>query len=373
MIEKERFDKSGSVPERNTELELRLLDKFYGDYICKYENRIKQLDEDNSFIQDNSYNGVVASHHVMYKYKVGDNGETYIYSNDRCRAYEFLVEFDKDDPGYGIYYGCKGLIIGKDQESEIDVLLKEWNNLKDSICTILNNTFPGKDFFDRWQPTNNANNRTFWPFWIALQEGEDVVKVAGRATKLIGQVYKQFLKNGEIMPVERLKKNGGTLQTYYTNDAYELCLQKVKKVYGDVATMVYERFIIRAEEVCVVVRDRWYERCWQFKGLKNNIVAFLFMLLFYVMSNYEKEEEHSYIANRITNVSDFKERVRNCKTTKVRWDLIIPIFRYESGDYSQIKKSYNAVMNLENKKRENECWKEAIEVFLRIFPDKELL
>lgn len=143
-------------------------------------------------------------------------------------------------------------------------------------------------------------------------------------------------------------------------------------MYGDVAAMVYERFIIRAEEVCVVVQDRWYEKCWQFKGLKNNVVAFLFMLLFYVMSNYEKDEERSYIENRIVNVLGFRERVRNCKTTKVRWDVIVPIFRYENGDYSQIKKSYNAVMKLENKKRENECWQEAIEVFLKIFPGKEL-
>lgn len=96
------------------------------------------------------------------------------------------------------------------------------------------------------------------------------------------------------------------------------------------------------------------------------------MLLFYVMSNYEKDEERSYIENRIVNVLGFRERVRNCKTTKVRWDVIVPIFRYENGDYSQIKKSYNAVMKLENKKRENECWQEAIEVFLKIFPGKEL-
>ena len=365
MKRKELLDESGSIPERNNELEQRLLNKLYADYVNKYMSRIERLEDDDSFVRDDSYNGVKALHHIMYKYKIGDEGETYICSDDGCRAYEFLVEFDIEDPGYGIYYGCKGLIKGMNQEREIDELLKEWERLKDAIFTILNNTFPDMDFSDRWQSTNNANNRTFWPFWFALQEGEDVVDVAGRATKLIGNVYKRVLVHKEkFMFVEDYQKKAHEVLTYYTEDAYYNCLKKINSKYGEEAVTVFKNFICNAEAAGIIKRDLWYEKCWQFKGLNNNIVAFLLVILFLIMSR--KKDKNGL------DVETYKEEVRS-RTAQIPWDIIIPVFRSENGDYSQIKKSYSAAKISGNYKNINGYCDRAWEVFLKIFPRGRIL
>ena len=44
------------------------------------------------------------------------------------------------------------------------------------LLLFLKNTFPGKFFTHRFKPTNNANNHTYWPFWITLHEDEDIVE-----------------------------------------------------------------------------------------------------------------------------------------------------------------------------------------------------
>ena len=57
------------------------------------------------------------------------------------------------------------------------------------------NTFPGKSFTHHFEPTNNANNHTYWPFWITLHKDEDIVEVGTRAVRLIKSVYERCFKN----------------------------------------------------------------------------------------------------------------------------------------------------------------------------------
>lgn len=57
------------------------------------------------------------------------------------------------------------------------------------------NTFPGKSFTHHFEPTNNANNHTYWSFWITLHKDEDIVEVGTRAVRLIKSVYERCFKN----------------------------------------------------------------------------------------------------------------------------------------------------------------------------------
>lgn len=109
-----------------------------------------------------SFHGIDAPNHLMYKIDT-------LYSQDGHRAYEFLIEYDIFEPTVGIYYGCKGLTLeGYSHDKEIEVFNNEWNKIKGQVCTILNNTFPGKNFSKRIKCTDNANDNTYWPFWITL-------------------------------------------------------------------------------------------------------------------------------------------------------------------------------------------------------------
>lgn len=281
------LDRAESVVDRDFDLEQRKLVELYGEYKAKYVRRIKSLDKlKGVFVEDNSFNGVKAGHHIMYKFICGEDGSTELRSRDGNRAYEFLVEFDLEDVEYGIYYGCRGLIKGGDQEEQIAILQSEWDDiLCAEVCSVLNNTFVDKDFSGRFQKTNNANNRTYWPFWIALYEDEDVVEVAARAVGLIYRVYKRFLEG--IIPEKRIIAPKELLvRTKYTEKAFEDAIRSLNQeckrfcLDGAKAKAVFKRFIRNSEKEGRlgkqgIVVDLRYEKCWRFNRMSNVQVGFL--------------------------------------------------------------------------------------------------
>lgn len=189
-----QFEQDESIPDRDWDFEKEQNRVLYQDYVDRYIAEIERIGDDEAFIIDNSFNGVKANHHIMYKCIVNEkSGETLLMTSDGCIGYEFLVEFDKLDPAYGIYYGCRGHIKAGDQKSGIKRIEDDWENLKVEVTAVLNNTFVDKDFSKRFQPTNNANNKTYWPFWISLGADENVIEVAARATKLICNIYKKYI------------------------------------------------------------------------------------------------------------------------------------------------------------------------------------
>lgn len=187
------LDEFESVEGRDIELERVLGNRLYEQYVERYKTEMEKLSDVEDFVNDNSFHNVSAKYHIMYKLKCGDNGSTRIISKDGNRAYEFLVEFDTKDPEYGIYYGCRGLILGGNQEEEIIKFQKEWLMIRRELTKILNNTFVNKDFSRRFRMTNNVNNKTFWPFWIALYDDEDVTDVATTALRLMANVYRHAI------------------------------------------------------------------------------------------------------------------------------------------------------------------------------------
>lgn len=161
----------------------------------RYKNKMKMLGDEkvrdeNKYImrdlrRDDSFLHRVALHHIMYK-----QGKLLI-SKDGFRAYEFLIEYDIFNPSVGIYYGCKGLTLNGNHDGQIEVFIKEWEEIKIELGRILSNTFPNKNFSLRFKQTDNANNDTYWPFWITLYEDEDIVNVAARAILIIRRFYQK--------------------------------------------------------------------------------------------------------------------------------------------------------------------------------------
>lgn len=274
------IDLNESIPDRDVDFEKTLNEELYDKYVNEFVTKIELLEKDESFVLNNSFNGLEANHHIMYKYKVNKSGETLLMTADGCIGYEFLVEFDKKDPQYGIYYGCRGHIKAGDQKSGIDRIKDDWENLRDEVTAVLNNTFVDKDFSNRFQPTNNANNKTYWPFWISLGADEDVIKVAARATKLICNVYKKYLNGWQ----PGKKKDGEKkipVRTRYTKEAYQDIIKQLKdsanndSKKGEERVKAYKLFIKRLEENCHISVDDRYEKCWKFRSLKKVEVHYL--------------------------------------------------------------------------------------------------
>lgn len=216
-----------------------------------------------------------APNHLMYKVDT-------LYSRDGHRAYEFLLEYDVYEPTVGIYYGCKGLTLpGFDHGEEIEMFKQEWEAIKAETCTILNNTFPGKDFVSRLKATNNANDNTFWPFWISLYEEEDIRKVGLRAVTVIRNVYKRLLDGEEIQTTQLPKAKLRPNDTAFTEEAYQKfkarLTYKVRGLYGlqlaEAKTKqcvdLFERFLDSAEKRRMIYRDARYEWAWRVQQLSN--------------------------------------------------------------------------------------------------------
>ncbi len=282
------LDLHESVPNRNVELEERLLTNLKTSYKDKYLQRIRKLDGLKTFVEDNSFNGVKAGHHIMYKLVCDAEGHTELLSKDGNRAYEFLIEFDLEDVAYGIYYGCRGLIKGGDQEEQIARLQSEWDDvLFGETCNVLNNTFVDKEFSGRFQKTNNANNRTYWPFWLSLYEDEDVVDVAALAVRLIFNVYKRYLVDGIVPETKRVVPKSVDVRTRCTQDAFDGALSLLdhesKQLMFDSAKAkaVFKRFIRMAvkegrNRKQGLIEDTNYEKCWRFYRIRNVQAGFLF-------------------------------------------------------------------------------------------------
>lgn len=271
------LDKDASVLARDIELETRQYKKLYKRYVMRYIDTITRLGSDPSFVRDDSYNGIHAKHHIMYKLICDSHGSTHLVSRDGRRGYEFLVEFDVKDTAYGIYYGCRAMIYGGDQDEQIDILKAEWDEIREEVRAVLNATFTNINFMpERFQPTNNANNKTFWTFWISLYPEEDILKVAALAVKLIKGVYQNYLETGKTgIYNNRAKSIVDTGLTRYTEDAYRRVLKKLDKPER---IADFETFLARGVEIGLLEPDTRYERCWKVRDPQMSNDEFSFVL-----------------------------------------------------------------------------------------------
>lgn len=222
--------------------------------------------------RDDTYHGHEAPVHKMYKL-----GTLHRKDEPLDCGYEFLIEYDTSEPTVGIYYGCKCLFPeGVDPAPYISRFNEEWESVRNEVCTLLNNTFPMKDFTHRFKMTNNANNGTYWPFWITLYEDEDIKEVGLRATKIIRFVYKRML-NGEKPAIneEPKPKNTKSLAlTAFNNKAYDELVESIAEKldkkgknsakYISKVDKILQEFIevAKAEKIGIIQEAPLYERAW---------------------------------------------------------------------------------------------------------------
>jgi hypothetical protein len=340
IIDEMEMDIDNSVSNRDIETEKRLYKKLYKAWIKSYLDRMSELQQESDFVRDDTYNGVLSKHHIAYKLKCDDEGNTCLVSADGHRGYEFLIEFDVKDASYGIYYGCRALILDGDQEEEISILTQEWNVIKEEVRAVLNNTFKNINFLpQRFQPTNNPNNRTFWTFWITLYPEEDIRKVGALATKLIYGVYRNYILSGECGPYNtRAKRAVDTSKTRYTDAAYR---QVLKEIGNSEKIEQFEFFLARAtsEDVNLLEVDSRYQRCWRVKELSNDEFAFV------VAQLCEKIELFTEEGGKRSDTTDRKNP---------RWSCFVPIIISSScGPLDDIRKSYSRFFEDDTKRVED--------------------
>ncbi|OCW93976.1 hypothetical protein A9168_08915 [Macellibacteroides sp. HH-ZS] len=235
------FDEKESIKARNKHYWKLMTDKASQVYKNKMHRLAEGIKKNEviltDFCRDDSFLGSPAKHHIIYKL-----GKPLV-SEDGLRAYEFLVEYDIFEPNVGIYYGCKGFTLNGNHDIQIDKFIEEWKEIEAKLAEVLSNTFPGKRFDLRFRQTDNANNNTYWPFWVTLYEEEDIVCVAARATHIIRKSYKdqfmlhnitEFTKLGIINNTQKEPKDYNVEEDYtfctktaFTYEAYESLLDKL--------------------------------------------------------------------------------------------------------------------------------------------------
>lgn len=142
-------------------------------YIQPYLDTLSELDDNADFVRCDSSDGT----HICYKLR--DD----LYDSERRVKYEFLFEFDTVDYGYGIYYGCKCIFLNGDEDELQRKVDLEWSQLRVGLTTLLNNTFPGKDFLKRAKVMDRPINHHYWPFWIKHVDDESIGEIANKVLR----------------------------------------------------------------------------------------------------------------------------------------------------------------------------------------------
>lgn len=218
---------------------------------------------------DNTYSGIKAENHRMYK--LAD------LQRDENITYEFLIEMKKSDPCLGIYYGCKGIVKNGDIGKQIEEMDADWKAIKEKVVRRLNYTFADKVFDHRFKPTDNANDNTYWPFWITLYEDENILDVATRALIIIRDEYKQHIEGAEkyekdetcnytICHKENKHAKETKSQLRYDKGCYERLLHPwggEDACYNEIWARLLKRFIKRATKLEYITRDQDYEAAWR--------------------------------------------------------------------------------------------------------------
>lgn len=280
-----------------------------------------------SLTRDDTYNGINAPYYIMYKLKpIEHNG----------LVYEFLVEYQIGDPNTGIYFGCKVLnrdVMAYFKNGDFDIATqlthkmiddtdKEWKiHLKNAVAVVLNNSFPDKKFNLRFCRTENANDGTYWPFWIRLNEEEDIVTVAANAVKLIKNVYLTHFSDHGVLPSgqpesdETNCKHAGRKKTasnarYFSSAAYREC-----------------RILHRIDKNTCYLDDIINELC-------NNKT----------ISRSEDIYECAFIINEEFSILDFCKELDRLRTRKngerltLRWTALEKIFLTAKGERVKLDK-----------------------------------
>lgn len=212
---------------------------------------------------DCTLNGVPQKNHLMYKIESLDHPSG-------LARYEFLVEYDRMEPNVGIYLGCKCITLGEaDHRAMIDLYMREWNQIRHHICTVLNNSFPTKEFRHRFRVTDNGENRTFWPSWIGLYDDEDM-EFALTVLRIMRNAYRQYF-NGTLTECGKLKPIPYRhVPASFTASAFEKLTESMGNAYGrdrsEAAAVLFRKFVMNATQLGMFMVDPSYDYALRYIG-----------------------------------------------------------------------------------------------------------
>ena len=263
--------------------------------------------------------------------------EEQINSADGHRRYDLLIEYDIYHPSHGIYFGCRSTTLPSlDHASECMVALKEWNAILPLALRRLNNVFPEKDFSCRLRDTDNANDRTFWPFWISLHEDESPEDVARVALRILAAAYRDYsvgIGSGIMIP-EKTHIEYPEVNTAFSDKAYEKFIERLSKNVSAVSKaekreqnirtsiILFECILKGLEEMEVLVRSKAYEFAWI---VSQDVADIEFTAL--VKTIFELIKKHLGVTGQL----------------KIPWRHIIRLFlRHDESPYKEQIKTMNA-------------------------------
>ena len=188
--------------------------EFVHEFTQFYLNKMKKLTEAKGFVREDIKGDF---NHIIYRYRPG--GAEKPFRSVDGRDYDFVIEYHRNKPSEGIYYGIKGEVTSGNLEEQCGKFRKEWPNIfmmdkselqnireksrgedifwgynfQLELTEILNNTFPWKEYFHCYKPTDNMWEQRYWLFWVTLNDDEDIVKVAARAVKLMAKTFERCM------------------------------------------------------------------------------------------------------------------------------------------------------------------------------------
>lgn len=302
------------------------------DCINRYVKKMKELEKVKYIKNENKVRDKVPENHIMYKMKFGKT--TFLEKDGR--KYEFLIEFDKKDYSYGIYYGCKCILDeSKDILEQIKTCEYEWKDLREDVNNYLKLTFD-IDFEKRENVSNNANDNTYWPFWYRLGDDEDITVVAALAIKIISNVYKYVLIDGNKL--EKVKKNRRGIRKIEIIPKYDCkSYDEITKQRSDIKILIDT---LQKEEY--LTKHPILEKCWMINKDKIEIGNFM-----YVMSIYLKLPSilKVWALTRYSRIKVFKKEEKNVGRQDYLKQLSIQIARECMYDENMKERSDEDIQN----------------------------
>lgn len=293
--------------DENDEAMRRLNQRYWEHYVqcasAHYVTKIAGIESFcgvlGAFHLDNTFHDHVAPNHIIYKL-----GEALMCA-DGSHGYEFVVEYDRYEPNVGIYFGVKGLIFDRaNQHTVIEHINREWQQTREAVKLMLSNVYPQYNFDSdlRYKLTDNANNYTYWPFWITLQECEPV-EVAAQAVTVIRKIYEQMMAGSLATCGVSTVRDAQPVVGAFTNKAYDRLVSSLagkNAARVPLVSVAFSHFIEVMLREGIIERSSLLERGYVLKTIDMTEFAFLIVA--------------------------FVERTRGEKLIRTPWQDVVNVF-----------------------------------------------
>lgn len=320
-------------------------------------DKIDKLKDNDDFLRDDTYDKchkTITGNHITYKYKIQPEGKglTRIVSKDGSRAYEFLIEFDKQDFAYGIYLGCRCLILKGDFQKQESIIEKEWDIVKPSVIKILGDTFQGKDFSNRFYASQTNGQIAIWPFWLTLEKNEDIA-IASLVTKIIAKTYNAYIRQGALILKSKFsrddRKDERINETWFTDESYKLIKERLISQHQ---WNSFKAFIDKAMEANVISMVDQYEKCYKFNNL--NVVE----IAYFIKSITGTEKDNDYGPTLSHPILNFKAD----SNKRDIWIYFMPLFIDKEN---KTLRNIKSVLSHSHKKNEDDIKKHVTEEYTK--------